>query len=118
MKMKNVMNGIFNLIWDKIKDQFFYKVLNNKYEFYRNPNAVRYISVDQSYAKDDTGISMSHVELKKDGTLVFITDFAITIHPTKEKINLEAMFNRLELNQLRAFIALLKDSEHFFDEIW
>lgn len=79
------------LIWDKIKDQFFYKVLNNKYEFYRNPKAKRYLSVDQSEKNDWTGIAMSHVEMNKQGELIYVTDFSITIVPTKEKINLEAI---------------------------
>ncbi|MDA3856446.1 MAG: hypothetical protein PF569_09375 [Candidatus Woesearchaeota archaeon] len=79
------------LIWNKIKDIFFYKAQNGKYEFYRNPNAKRYVSVDQSYVTDFTGIAVSHVEINKQGELVYITDMAITIAPTKDKINLEAI---------------------------
>ncbi len=80
-----------NLIWDKIKSQFFYKVQNGKYEFYRHPHAPRFLSVDQSYATDATGISMCHLEMNKQGELVYIVDFTICIVPTKENINLEAI---------------------------
>lgn len=80
-----------SLIWDKIKDDFFYKIKGDRYEFYRHPKAPRYISIDQSYATDFTGIGVSHVEMNKKGELVHVTDMAITIVPTKDKINLEAI---------------------------
>lgn len=83
------------LIWNRIKDKFFYKTQNGKYEFYRNPNAPRYVSVDQSFSNsgsgDATGIAVSHVEMNKKGELVYVTDMSICIVATKEQINLEAI---------------------------
>ena len=81
------------LIWNRIKDTFFYKTQNGKYEFYRNPNAVRYVSVDQSYSNngDATGIAVSHVEMNKKGELIYVTDMTICIVATKEQISLEAI---------------------------
>lgn len=79
------------LIWNLIKDQFFFNIRKNEYQFHRNPHAVRYLSVDQSEKNDWTGIAMCHVEIDTKGQLVYVVDFSICIVPTKEKINLEAI---------------------------
>ncbi len=87
-----------NLIWNKIKDKFFKKVLN-KYLFWYKPEAVRVLSVDQSINGDVTGISVSHAErdpnnLDEQGNAktIYITDFTIVILPQKnDRINLDAI---------------------------
>lgn len=78
------------LIWQSIKDTFFIKH-SGKHQFYRNPSAPRFISVDQSISGDLTGISMVHLEMSKGGELMFITDFNIGILAGKDRINLEAI---------------------------
>jgi len=79
-----------NLIWDIIKDEFFVDI-SGTYEFYRNPKAVRYVGVDQSYSTDVTGIVVLHREINLEGNIVYVIDMSIAIVPTKEKINLEAI---------------------------
>lgn len=80
-----------NLIWDKIKDIFF-KNKAGDYEYYYLPGIPRCISVDQSYATDITSISMAHIERIGDsGDNMYVVDFTITIVPTQDKINLEAI---------------------------
>ena len=98
-KLSNMYTHIFapadklpdKLIWNQIVDDFFIKIGNNNYEFYRSPKEIRYLAVDQSEKKDLTGISMVHLEIDIKGQLVCIVDFTITIIPTKTKINLEAI---------------------------
>lgn len=97
--LKNVYTNIYapanenpnGLIWNQIKDIFF-KNKAGQYEYYYLPTIPRCISVDQSVVSDVTSISMAHVErLKDSGDEIFVVDFTITIVPTKEKINLEAI---------------------------
>jgi len=89
------------LIFDQIKHKFFVSIGNNKWEFYRNPRAERFLSVDQSISGDLTGIGMSHVEVNDDGELVFIVDFSIVISPGKGRINLDAI--KLFIHELRKY---------------
>lgn len=89
------------LIWNQIKDTFFFKASKNKYEFYRNPKAPRFLSFDLSYSGDTTGIAMSHVELNDKGELIYITDFTIPITPKKSRINLDAI--KLFIHDLRRY---------------
>ena len=88
-----------HLIWDQVKDVFFNKVLD-KYYFYYNPDTPRVLSVDQSYAEDMTGITVSHYERMKDkidtstGDMLncVVTDFTIVIVPSAGgQINLDAI---------------------------
>lgn len=83
-----------HLIWNQIKDKFFIK-FNDRYLFYREPNAKRVIAVDQSTSGDATAISMAHWEYEKcgDGDVknVCVMDFTIVIIPKGKKINLEAI---------------------------
>lgn len=90
-----------NLIWDQIKDKFFIKIHDNLYEFYRNPHAVRFISVDQSIVNDWTGISCCHIEKNIQGQLMYIIDFTISIIPGLKKVNLEAI--KYFINDLRKY---------------
>lgn len=98
-RLKNIYKYIYapadqppeHLIWDQIKNQFFIKIKERKWEFYRNPREVRYISIDQSISGDVTGISMCHPENNEDGDIVFVIDFTIAIVPNKQRINLQAI---------------------------
>lgn len=106
--LKNVYKGIHasseleprHLIWDQVKDIFF-KNVAGRWQYYYKPWIPRYISVDQSYATDVTGIAMVHKErLKEDGSDIFIVDFTIPIVPAKgQKVNLEAI--RCFISELR-----------------
>ena len=78
------------LIWNQIKDEMFIHT-GKGYEFYRNPHALRFISIDQSYIKDTTGISMCHLEQSENGEAIYVIDFTIAIEPHGGKINLEAI---------------------------
>lgn len=79
------------LIWDVIYKDFFIDV-GSKYEFYRNPLAPRFISIDQSISGDTTAIVMCHSEIDiLTNEIVYIIDFSIAIHPNKSRINLEAI---------------------------
>jgi hypothetical protein len=89
------------LIWEQVKNKFFIKSSKEKYEFYRYPNATRYVSVDQSISGDTTGIAMSHVEINNDGELVYVTDFTLAIPPNKKRINMDAI--KLFIHDLRRY---------------
>lgn len=98
-QLKNIYTNILapanknpeGLIWDQIKDEFFVKIDNDRYDFYRAPYELRYLAVDQSESKDVTGISMVHQEMSLDGKRIIVVDFTLAIPPTKERINLEAI---------------------------
>ena len=87
-----------HLIWNQIRDRFFTKIVD-KYYFYYEPGIPRTVSVDQSYAGDVTGISMTHVERDSEKIdpetgeplKVFVTDFTIVIIPKGGIINLDAI---------------------------
>ena len=80
------------LIWNQIKDKFFIKISENKYEFYRASKEKRYIHIDQSETGDMASITMLHPEVNKKGEIVQIVDFNIVINPNKRKINLDAIY--------------------------
>jgi len=87
-----------HLIWEQIKNQFFYKILE-KYYFWYAPDVVRTLSVDQSESGDVTCIAVSHTErdpTRFDETIggmlpIYITDFTINIIPNGGRINLDAI---------------------------
>lgn len=79
------------LIWNKIKDIFWVKHSAEKYEFYRAPTAIRYVHVDQAETGDMAGFSMCHVEVKPDGSIVYVIDFTIGIIAGKDRISFEAI---------------------------
>ncbi|MCK9439784.1 hypothetical protein M0Q39_07030 [Patescibacteria group bacterium] len=80
-----------HLIWNKIQDQFFVKIGNSNFEFWRNPQEVRFLSVDQSISGDTASIALSHPELLKSGDIIDVVDFTINIIPNKARINLDAI---------------------------
>lgn len=79
------------LIWDKIKDQFFIPLGNNRFQFHRYPDVERTLSVDQSITGDTTGIAMCHKEINLQGNTIYVIDFSIPIVPNKSRINLDAI---------------------------
>lgn len=81
------------LIWNKIKDIFFNEI-NGRYFFYREPSAIRAISVDQSESGDATAIAISHLEYKVENEQVYnvlVVDATIVIIPNNGRINLDAI---------------------------
>jgi len=80
------------LIWEQVKDIFFIKTGNLKYNFYRASREKRYLAVDQSTTTDATGIVMLHPEMDYRGEMVVVIDFSIVIVPDRYKINLEAIY--------------------------
>jgi hypothetical protein len=87
-----------HLIWDQVRDMFFYKIINSYYFWYA-PEIPRVITVDQSITGDVTCIAVSHTERDptlidketKDFQIVYITDFVINIIPNGNRINLDAV---------------------------
>jgi hypothetical protein len=73
-KLKNIYSYITapatsmpeRLIWNKIVNEFFIKLKNEKYEFYRSPKAPRALHIDLAESGDLGGISMCHLETGKD----------------------------------------------------
>jgi hypothetical protein len=97
--LKNIYSYVYapsnkpseGMIWNHVK-QFFTKISSTKYEFSRAPNEKRYIHVDQAKSKDSAGISCVHPELDdQSGKIIWVTDFTLSIHPGKHKINLDAI---------------------------
>ena len=86
-----------NQIWDKIKDQFFYK-FGNEYMFYRNPTARRVLAVDQATTGDAAAITVAHNEFLVEGEgkdikmiPCTIDDFTIMIIPKGGRISLDGI---------------------------
>ncbi len=98
-RLKNIYSYIYapasrdpeKLIWNQIRDIFFVDLGNGQYEFYRSPNEDRYIHIDQSESGNLTSIGMVHPEITKKGKIVQVVDFTISIAPTTDKINLDAI---------------------------
>lgn len=80
-----------HLIWNKIQDQFFVRLGTGHFEFWRNPNEQRFVSIDQSITGDTASIAMTHPELLPCGDIIDIVDFTINIVPNKARINLDAI---------------------------
>jgi len=80
------------MLWDIVKKKFFVSLgKNNMYEFYRNPNAQRFISIDLAKKHDMAAISMCHIEHNLKGENVYVVDFSLSIMSTqKDEINLDA----------------------------
>lgn len=79
-----------HLIWNKVYDEFFINV-GGRYEFYRNPQEERFLSVDQSITGDTACIGLTHPELNKNGEVIDVADMTICIIPNKSRINLDAI---------------------------
>ena len=80
------------LLWNDIKSEFFIALKDNHYQFYRYPNAPRFIAIDQSISGDTTGMTMLHVENEMGtGRPIYVVDFNLAIVPKKSRINLDAI---------------------------
>ena len=96
-----------HLIWNKVKDKFFNKIMD-KYYFYYEPQIPRVASVDLAITGDVASISVSHVERSKDKkdsegnpAKIYVTDFSIPVVPKNSIINMDAFkFFLIDLRQL------------------
>lgn len=79
-----------HLIWNQIVDTYFIKS-GGKYQFWRNPLEIRYISIDQSEKTDALGFTMCHKELDEQGREIYIIDIQFPILSNGAKINLDAI---------------------------
>ena len=82
------------LLWDIVKKELFiYAGSGNMYEFYRNPYAERFVASDLSVKHDMASVSVCHLEKNLQGEKIYVIDFTLVILPTKEEINLEAIYD-------------------------
>jgi hypothetical protein len=88
------------LIWNKIYKEFFIQIIPGSFEFYRNVQEERFVSVDQSVAGDTASIAVTHPELNLNGEIIDIVDMSINIIPNKARINLDAI--KFIIHDLRA----------------
>jgi hypothetical protein len=80
------------LIWNQVRDKFFMKIGERRYEFYRAPRERRWIHVDQAETSDIASIVISHPEWDvKKSELIIVHDLTIAISPGKGRINLDAI---------------------------
>jgi hypothetical protein len=80
------------LIWNQVRDRFFLKIGERRYEFYRAPRERRWIHIDQAETGDIASIVISHPEWDVEkGELVIVHDLTIAISPGKGRINLDAI---------------------------
>ena len=99
--LKNVEGSIIadavdmpeELIWNQIKDKFFYKTPAGEYKIIRASNEPRYIAIDNAFSLngDAMGISIVHKEwsIEKKAT-VFVHDLCCVIVGAKKETSLEA----------------------------
>lgn len=99
-QLKNFYTYIFapstkssnELIWNQVRDRFFMKIGERRYEFYRAPRERRWIHIDQAETSDIASIVISHPEWDvKRGELIVVHDLTIAISPGKGRINLDAI---------------------------
>lgn len=84
------------LLWNQIKNKFFYINPQNQYKIVRAPNEPRFIGLDASFSikGDATGISIIHKEFdieKKEN--IYVIDLSCAIIGGEKGINLEAVPN-------------------------
>jgi len=83
------------LIWNKVKDELFIKVRDDKYQFYYKPGLPRVFHIDQAISSDNASIAIGHVERVEKETNQFspmyIIDFIVVISPEGGRINLDAI---------------------------
>lgn len=79
------------LLWNIVKNAVFtYSGIGNKYTFWRNPNAERFVSIDLAQAHDMACIAMVHLEQDIHGQKIYVVDFVLPIMATKEEINMDS----------------------------
>jgi hypothetical protein len=81
-----------HLIWNLIKDKFFIQTGEDRWEFWRAPNARRWLHFDQSETGDFAGIAMSHREYDLErNEYVIVHDFTLAVTGGQNaRINLDA----------------------------
>jgi hypothetical protein len=81
-----------HLIWNLIKDRFFIQTGDSRWEFWRAPNAMRWLHFDQSETGDFAGIAMSHREYDLErNEYVIVHDFTLAVTGGQNaRINLDA----------------------------
>jgi hypothetical protein len=81
-----------HLIWNLIKDKFFIQTGDDRWEFWRAPNARRWLHFDQSETGDLAGIAMSHREYDLErNEYVIVHDFTLAVTGGQNaRINLDA----------------------------
>ena len=80
-----------HMIWNKIKDKYFYHRSGNQYELKRNSHAERFYSVDLSEKHDMATCTLLHMEVDKDGNKMYIVDFTFVALASPEiQINIDA----------------------------
>jgi hypothetical protein len=99
-QLKNVYSFIkvpstesaIHLIWSLIKDRFFIQTGDDRWEFWRAPNAKRWLHFDQSETGDFAGIAMSHREYDLErNEYVIVHDFTLAATGGRNaRINLDA----------------------------
>jgi hypothetical protein len=80
-----------DLIMRQIRHIFMEKDVSGRWIIKRAKSAPRWVRVDLSEVSDRTGVSMCHPEIKDDGTIVTVFDFAFDVRPSKDGINLDAI---------------------------
>jgi hypothetical protein len=99
-QLKNVYSFIkvpstesaIHLIWNLIKNKFFIQTGDDRWEFWRAPNARRWLHFDQSETGDFAGIAMSHREYDLErNEYVIVHDFTLAVTGGQNaRINLDA----------------------------
>lgn len=82
------------LIWNQVYNLFFTRISEKEYAINRAQKEPRWIGADAAHSvKGDVfGLSMGHKEWDQvNKQVMYVTDFAFTIGPGKEGINLEAV---------------------------
>lgn len=81
------------LIWNQIKDKFFNKYNKESYTLKRAPQEPRWVRIDIAHSTkgDLFGIAMGHKEKSLADTELYIFDFAFTIRPGENGINITAV---------------------------
>jgi hypothetical protein len=82
-----------DLIMNKIIHIFMKQDISGKWYLKRAKTAPRWVRVDLSEKDDYTGIAMCHPEIRDDGTIVCVFDFAFDVSPGKDGINLDAILS-------------------------
>jgi hypothetical protein len=81
-----------HLIWNLVKGRFFIQTGDDRREFWRAPNARRWLHFDQSETGDFAGIAMSHREYDLErNEYVVVHDFTLAVTGGQNaRINLDA----------------------------
>jgi hypothetical protein len=79
------------LVWNQVWRSFMDVDIGGRFVLKRARTAPRWVRIDLSEASDRTGVSMCHPEIRDNGAIVCVFDFAFDIKPLKDGINLDAV---------------------------